>query len=258
MKNILKENDIIDSINEEFKERIKSPFYGTFAIAWIISNWKAIYITFFVNQDLIYKTSEKLKLEYILDLYYIETVPKIIPPLLKVIILPAIYTYFIIWILSKLDYLVFEKNDKNQLKKIIFQKKQRAENLKQEVVVERRKKEVLIAEEEKIKAQKRIEKTSKEKWDTEYKKLMKYNNFGKVMTLFRSCLYEHKGNVSVEADWGGGLSFSLPPKYISFLDLEGIAEFKGSNNSLQATTKGKYLLKKYIEEKNNKNKNSLK
>jgi hypothetical protein len=41
------------SLAEVVNERVASPFYGTFIITWCIWNWKIIYLTVFVDQELI-------------------------------------------------------------------------------------------------------------------------------------------------------------------------------------------------------------
>lgn len=58
--------EIESSIKSVFDERIKSPFYGTFIFSWAICNWKIIYLTLFVNQDLLVPET---KVSYIIKNY---------------------------------------------------------------------------------------------------------------------------------------------------------------------------------------------
>ncbi|WP_343788801.1 hypothetical protein [Wandonia haliotis] len=49
------------TIESTIKERMKSPFYGTFIISWIICNWKIFVVLFFVSS----KDLESNKLDFI-------------------------------------------------------------------------------------------------------------------------------------------------------------------------------------------------
>lgn len=60
----------IDEVRKSFSsilyERTTSPFYGTFIFAWALWNWRILYITFFVNQELIKPLT---KIQYIENKY---------------------------------------------------------------------------------------------------------------------------------------------------------------------------------------------
>ena len=53
------------SINSILYDRMTSPFYGALIISWIIWNWKAIYLTLFVSEEMIKET----KIDYIVANY---------------------------------------------------------------------------------------------------------------------------------------------------------------------------------------------
>ena len=45
----------IKDIRENFDNRVKSPFIGSYIISWLIWNWHIIYAAFFMDQKLIYE-----------------------------------------------------------------------------------------------------------------------------------------------------------------------------------------------------------
>lgn len=46
-------DEIRKSINSVMYERVRSPFFGTFAFSWVAWNWRIIYISFFVSEKII-------------------------------------------------------------------------------------------------------------------------------------------------------------------------------------------------------------
>ena len=54
------------STNAILFERVTSPFFGTLVISWSLWNWKIIYLTFFVNEELLKGTN---KIDYIVSNY---------------------------------------------------------------------------------------------------------------------------------------------------------------------------------------------
>lgn len=46
-------SEIKKSVSNILEERISSPFFGTLIVSWLIWNWEIVYVTLFVNQDLI-------------------------------------------------------------------------------------------------------------------------------------------------------------------------------------------------------------
>ena len=75
-------NKIKSTVESTVKERIKSPFYGTFIISWIICNWKIFVVLFFISSD----DLRSNKLEYISN-ELIDPYLGIIYPLLATILL---------------------------------------------------------------------------------------------------------------------------------------------------------------------------
>jgi hypothetical protein len=77
------------SFTDVLKERASSPFYGSFIISWLIWNWKIVYLTIFIDQDLIAPVT---KIQYI-EQHYSWWVFVILLPLLSTFFLIAIVPY---------------------------------------------------------------------------------------------------------------------------------------------------------------------
>lgn len=55
--------DLRKSINSILYQRVTSPLFGTFFVAWLLWNWKIVYTTFFIDEDKI----DKNKIDYIVE-----------------------------------------------------------------------------------------------------------------------------------------------------------------------------------------------
>lgn len=86
--------ELIKSFFESSRERIKNPLIGTFAISWILINWKPIFILLFSNLT-IEKRIQEIELNHT-SLKYNLVLPLIIA-LLYVIILP-----YLMWLIDEL------------------------------------------------------------------------------------------------------------------------------------------------------------
>jgi hypothetical protein len=71
-------NKIFGSV---FKERTSSPFYGTFILSWCVCNWRIIYLTLFVDEEL---TGNKIN---IIERYYLSISNLIFWPLASTAVL---------------------------------------------------------------------------------------------------------------------------------------------------------------------------
>lgn len=97
--------DWLRDIKDQIGERMRSPLYGVFATSWIVSNWRAIYISLFESK----KTLGLSKVDFI---YY-----KLYPcceffTYGKLFIWPVIATIIYIWALPYLVHLAFVSTEK--------------------------------------------------------------------------------------------------------------------------------------------------
>jgi hypothetical protein len=88
-------------INSTLYERAKSPLYSSFAISWVVTNWKLIYVTLFLDRVDLYGLN---KLDYITRVLY-----GCLPcAFFKLLLIPAAATALFIWVLPYLEFLAFK------------------------------------------------------------------------------------------------------------------------------------------------------
>lgn len=227
-------NEIIDSIKDAVKERVGSIMYGMFFISWIGWNWQLIYITFFVDQNILFQNTGLIKIDYINSVYYNIWWWTV----LKTIIFPAASAYIIIWWLSGIDLLCSKKHYKNKAKKEIEKSKIEKELLKEEQSVLEEKKKTVKKEKE---VQKEL--SQEDKWKLDIQKIKDYEVYKKYMEELEICLYEYRGQTTA-------YNYRLAPETLAFLDTNNLINFTNSNrNNLELTDKGKFFLKQYIQNK---------
>lgn len=227
------EDGMIKTVTETFNDRMKSTMYGTFVVSWILWNWKVIYITFFINQDLILGSLNKLKVDYIVGLYSWSSLGDYTVSLGKLFIGPAISSFVIVWWLSKLDFYFFRRSYTNKMK--IEQEKTDQQNKLQSS-----KFEVIENKKKVIDAEKNFEITKDKDWGKDYDQLAKESFFKLYLQKLQECLYG-----------GSGFSRNLDSSALAFLHTNELVTFlDDSKRLIDATEKGKYFLRRHINEVN--------
>ncbi|MXS70728.1 hypothetical protein GSF70_05815 [Flavobacteriaceae bacterium W22] len=112
--------ELLEDTKEVVLERFFSPMYFYFILSWIIYNWTFIYSFLFVES----KELKKLKVDYLLSFYPVNSFSNIALNVWYVFLGPAISTFLFIWcfsILSELSYKRFEqyKTNKRTIKRLL-------------------------------------------------------------------------------------------------------------------------------------------
>jgi hypothetical protein len=76
------------STNNILYERVTSPFYGTLVLAWIIWNWKIIYLTFFISESKI----DSSKIDYIIA-HYSDVNHLVYYPIISTVLIITIFPF---------------------------------------------------------------------------------------------------------------------------------------------------------------------
>ncbi len=97
--------ELLKNIITPINERVKSPFYSTLIISWLIFNWKIIVALFFYNEVV----GGKDKIDYIVDLLSNDS---------TTIVFPLISAIIYLFILPKIDEFVFEYVEKSKQEKL--------------------------------------------------------------------------------------------------------------------------------------------
>ena len=112
--------ELLEDTKEVVLERFFSPMYFYFILSWIIYNLTFIYSFLFVES----KELKKLKVDYLLSFYPVDSFSNIALNVWYVFVGPAISTILFIWcfsILSELSYKRFEqyKTNKRTIKRLL-------------------------------------------------------------------------------------------------------------------------------------------
>ncbi len=117
------------SINSILYQRITGPLSGTFLLAWIITNWKIIYVTLFISQDKLTKN----KIDYIIENYW-DNWHLICYPSIVTVILIVVYPLFsmgALWL--NLMYNALALRIKNKVQKTQVLSVEQSLQLRQEI-----------------------------------------------------------------------------------------------------------------------------
>lgn len=236
MENII--DEARESLKENLKNRIASPFYGAFIISWLAWNWEVWYVTFFVDSDLLLKTEDILKVDYISAIYKWSSFWDATYSLSHIFILPFLSALAIVYLMPEITCKFYDKSLETENKNKLAKNKQGRAFL--EAIGEKldAEKTILIKQAEVKKEKIKSEKSQEEKWDEEYKNFKS----GKYYNSFKSIKEIVYGN----DNWvGESISFNVR----AYFDSNGIIQnFKGNSSRIELTEKGKYFMKKYSEE----------
>jgi len=241
--------EIQNSIKDNIKERISSPFYGTYFISWLIFHWQIIIVLFFVDEDYIWQTNQLMKNEFILK-YFVDYADFWF---WFRWITPFILTILIIWVFPKyISIPAFKKSQKDNSLKEIFKLQEKIKIEEEEN--ELRNKKILKLEKEKeiIKKEKDIEQIDPElNWEKEYKNFREMPYYIQFKYIITS-VYSHNGNTS----WSEGLNLGInkiPEEVLAFAHSSGLINFtKDGKSRIELTEKGKYFVKMYNNDSKNK------
>jgi hypothetical protein len=88
-------------------DRVKSPFYSTFIVSWILVNWKIFFVLF--SDDKIFEGYNKLNyLKLQISINHIDTL----------LLIPILFTTLYIYFLPQIDIIIFRYVTTNQAKKL--------------------------------------------------------------------------------------------------------------------------------------------
>lgn len=229
--------EVIESFKDSIKERLTSPLYGWFSLSWCFFNWKAIYVTFFIDQSLIVNLHQQLKIDYLLSIYSSEPFWWSITQLFFG---PMLFAWLFLWPFSVVDLFFFKKSLRNR-----YQKEK--EIFLQQKNLEKTKGEFLQKKQENIETEKKVEMTLEERWEAEYQKIKQNKKFNVIFDAFRKCLYQYDGFIRVTDDYENNVIFQMHPDYLALLDVNGLIEFNAPKTILNATEKGKFFIRKYLQ-----------
>ena len=108
-----------EDILEIAKERLFSPMYFYFIIAWVITNWKFVYVFLFADEEFL----KIPKLDYLINLYPCDTWWKILWNIIVLFIIPAISAYIAVWWISRISERFYERYEQFKINQFVIRRK---------------------------------------------------------------------------------------------------------------------------------------
>ena len=115
--------NLIDDAKEILKERIFSPMYFYFIIAWIITNWSFVYVLLFVEENFILDHEKVLKIDYLKSYYSFSTSYDMYWSFLELLVIPAIAAFGAAWWLSRLSEIFYKKHEEHKQENRMIQRR---------------------------------------------------------------------------------------------------------------------------------------
>jgi hypothetical protein len=238
-------NEAKESLEKNLSDKLVSPFWGTFISSWCAWNWKAWYITFFVDSELLMQSKNILKIDYILSYYpsnhFLAIAYSVTPPLVA--------SYFIVFWLPKLTKIYYAKALGYEYDNRITKDKRDKDFYKaigEKLEIE---KNVLIKKAEVEKEKVKSEKSQAEIWNEEYEQL-KNTKYYPDLKLLKESVYIYDGKPLWDYDkYSNQYKKGIPTDSKAYFDVDKIIQVKkeGLFEKIHLTEKGKYFIKKYSE-----------
>lgn len=108
----------IKDASEVVRERLFSPMYFYFFVAWIITNWKFSYALFFVDEQ----NLAVPKIEYLVSFYRAVNIYDYIWNFFELLFIPAISAYMAVWWLSLISEKFYKQNEQYKANKIAIKR----------------------------------------------------------------------------------------------------------------------------------------
>lgn len=119
------------NFTEVIKERLFSPMYFYFIISWVVTNWNFAYTLLFIDEEIVFKAKNILKVEFLLQFYKFDSFWAGMWSMSKLVVIPTISAFLAVWWLSKASEKFFKKNEEyKQNKRAIERGLKYAEDVK--------------------------------------------------------------------------------------------------------------------------------
>lgn len=224
--------NLLNIIAKKIEQQLTSPVYGTYLVAWICWNWEILYITFFTSEDKLLLTTGELKIDYLKSIVAVIDFSPLSISLEGVsrMFVPMFVTYIIIVLLPKkilLPALQYEQDYKVEKRKIQFES---------EKIIAKYKGESLDIKENLINKEKEILKNTPEVlWEKEFQNSIGHEVYKTALGIMSRIIYEHGGNI-----------YDTDPNTLAILDTRELGKL--SDGKMIPTEKGRYFLKRFIDE----------
>jgi hypothetical protein len=227
-----------ESILENLKEKLSSPFYGTFLFSWLIWNWKIWYITLFVDSNLLMQSTNLLKIDYVRSIYRTDSISEVIFSIGHFLIFPFLSALVLIYLMPIVTCKFYEKSlETKNNNKIAKNKKDKEflESIGEKLEVE---KNILIKQAEVKKEKNKSEKTQDEIWREEYNQFKRINPFQSFSYIVDS-IYKYSGRIETMN------GFKVPQEILVYAHTNDLISYDKLRSRIELTEKGKFFVKQF-------------
>lgn len=237
-------SEISSAIAEAIRKRAASATLGTYLFFWSVYHWQGLYVTFFVNQDLIYGQHGLLKNEYV-DKYFFGINSWNDWNFYLGLLAPAALTYLFIWWIPLILLKAYKKEQWFKVEKRIIRidQEKRVQEDRKELAQETAK---AVKEEVKtVQAKKQAAKIDpKILWDEEIRLMKDTGQFAKLKDVF-VCYYQYGGERKVASQFPSHPVFELNADSLRIADANELVTISTNGKIIKLTDKGKYFASKY-------------
>ena len=224
--------EIVDSIVEYFKSRMKTPIYGLFSFWWVVLHWEFFYTLVFVNEKDILTHTGYLKNEYLRMHFMNYSDTAFWWWLLLSFLLSSFFTFLMVWLIPRLILLPAYGQQKSHE----FDK--RRVKISHEKELERLGTQLQKIETTQIRAAERksrvIRSASPEvRWERDFRSLVESPLFDDFQKLIDR-LYGHGGDMR-----------NFDSDLLAYAEANDLVEFDRDDVRAIPTDKGKYFIKIY-------------
>lgn len=231
----------------DWMDRAKSRIYAIYIFWLLVGFLPVLFVSLFVDQQLLYEKTKLLKNEYIRDEFFnFSTWQGVVYPI-AVIIGASIMTRLVIWDFPKLFVNKAYKREiesqfQRDFEQIKIERKLEAEKqLLAEEQLDTVEKEKAIASE-----QEKIEKTETEKWMEEYSELKKKQRLFNYFSEIPEAIFDYGGRIEYQDQ---NEHFKIDTNLLSYAHASNLVSFDDTRTYISLTEKGKFFLKNYELEK---------
>ena len=241
----------MNTIFEYVRKRATSTILVSYTVFWAIFHWQGIYVTIFVDQDIIYKQHGLLKNEYVNKYFFgfdwsdFLTIHNL--GILLGWAIPAALAYFYVWWLPK-----FVINPAYK-KEVDYKEQRKIEKIRSDKRIQDEEKKLIekqtAAEEARIELANKKAETSKKDpttaWRDQYNRefIINSKNVSSLDSLLDR-VYKHGGRIE-NRNFSGERISGMSPDELLRVDMLGLATIEDDNKSVRLTDKGKYFTKLY-------------
>jgi len=110
-------SDTFKNMIEMSKERLFTPMYFYFILAWIVTNWKFTYTLLFVDNQVIWDTQHFLKVDYLSQMYGFN-----LWSAFHLFLIPISVSYLVVWWFSQVSERFYKKYEEHQTNKRVIKR----------------------------------------------------------------------------------------------------------------------------------------